>query len=59
MLSDILYFKKDRILMAHRMRNVKMRNRVSFAAVGQSIIDISRFLEFQDGTVRHLGFLKI
>jgi len=30
MLADILNLKKNRILMAHRVRNVKMRNRAQF-----------------------------
>ena len=38
--------------MAHRVRNVKMRNRANLAAIGQSMIDISRFFEFQDGSIK-------
>jgi len=30
MLSDILNIKKDRTLMVHRVRNVKMRNQAKF-----------------------------
>jgi len=31
----------------------------NFAAIGQSMIEISRFFEFQDAAIRHLGFLNI
>ena len=43
--------------MAHRVRNVKMRNRAKFRAIGQSMIEISRFSNFNIAAVRHLGFL--
>jgi len=29
-----------------------MRNRANLAAIGQSMIDISRFFEFQDGSMK-------
>jgi len=50
MLSDILDLKKDRILMAHRCGMPKCVIVPNFAEIGQSMIDISQFFEFQDGS---------
>ena len=36
--------------MAHRVPNIKIRNRPNFAVIGQSMIEISQFFEFQDGS---------
>jgi len=46
---------KNRILMAHRLQNVKMGNR---ATDGQRIIEISQFFEFQDGSRPSSWILK-
>jgi len=50
MLFDILNFKKDKILMAYRCGMSKCVIVPNFAAIGQSMMDISRFFEFQDGS---------
>jgi len=41
--------------MAHRLQNVKMGNR---ATIGQYIIEISQFFEFQDGSRPSSWILK-
>ena len=60
MLSDILDLKK-RILMAHRVRNVKMLNRTKFCGrPNRSKYDRdSAIFKFQDSSRRYLGFSKI
>ena len=44
--------------MAHRVRNVNMRNRAKFRGSLSSMIEISRFSNFNIAAVRHLGFLN-
>jgi len=50
MLSDILDFKKIKFQWQIGCEMSKCVIVPNFAAIGQSMIDISRFFEFQDGS---------
>jgi len=60
MLFVTLDLKKDKILVAHRVRNVKMRKRAKFRGNRlEHDRDIAFFSNFKMAAVRHLGFLII
>jgi len=46
------------VLTVGRIISVELRYRAKFVAIGQNVVEISRFWIFQDGGSHHLGFLK-
>ena len=46
------------VLTVGRIISVELRYRAKFVAIGQNVVEISRFWIFLVGGRRHLGFLK-
>ena len=47
--SIVLNFKKFAILTVDGLKRVNVRNRAKFRSIGQTVTEISRFFNFQDG----------
>ena len=55
----MLDFQNMEILEAERSRRPKCVIMPNFTAIGQTVSEIWRFFNFQNGGRRHVGFLKL